>query len=421
MPDPTTATPVAQPPPATAPDTSPVTHPSPSPTTKSWMEALDALDVPDTPVKPEPPKPEKKADPKPTAEKPAEKAAETPQKPPEPSGDKTPVGQDGVPQFRTNKELNKWARERHAAAMAAEAKRAELENRLKQLETVVPKSQQDGQLLAQQIAQAEQRIAQYEQVLEAQAFEHSAKYQKEFAEPYYRAREAAYKDVAEMMVSEPTGEKDAEEKPVMRQRPATKADFDKIYSLPRPQARALAKQIFGDDDGSDVMDHRKRISELAEKAQEAVKDRQQNFTKYRQQEMAQRSQQEIAIQSLWKTANERISADPKRAMYWGEDKEDPEANKALASGFKLADEFFSEKRDQMGPEEKVEFDAYIRHTIAMGPKLAYKVNKLNAENKALKDEIAQLRGSAPGAPKPIGEETQQKPKGLFDKLNELSD
>lgn len=418
MPDAIAAPPVEQPAPAAAPETAPVTPPSPSPTTKSWTDALDALPDIDTAPEPTPspakPTPEKDAKP---AEKPADK---TTPKPADKSADKPADAGDGIPSFRTNQELRKWAKERNAAAAAAEAKRVELENRLKELETTVPKTQQGAEVLAQQIADAEKRIAQYEQVLEAQSFEHSAKYQQEYAAPYFNAREKAYRDVSEMMVNEPTGQVDDEGKPTFRQRAATKADFDKIYSLPRAQARQVAKEMFGEDAG-DVMDHRKTISDLAEKAQAAIADRRKNYGAYRQQEMAQRSQAEIAIQSLWKTANEKISQDPKRAMYWGEDKDDPESNKALANGFKLADEFFSEKRDQMSPQDKVEFDAYIRHTIAMGPRLAYKLSKLNAENKALKNEVAQLRGSAPGTPKPTSEEAKPKAKNLFESLNELPD
>jgi hypothetical protein len=387
-----------------------------SPTTKSWADALDALPDFDDPPKPspEPVKEPSKPEPKPDA-KPAEVIPAKPEdKPGEISKDA-----DGVPQFRTNKELNRWARERHKAAAAAEAKRVELEAKLVELERVVPKSQEGAEVLAQQLATAQQRLAQHEQVIEAQAFEHSEKYQKEYAAPYYAARDRAYKDVAEMLVNEPTNDLDEDGNPKMRQRAATQADFDKIYSMPRAQARELAKKMFGDDDAAEIMAHRRAISDLAEKAQTALTDRRKNFATYKQQEMAQKSQQDIAIQGLWKKANETISQDPKRAVYWGEDKDDPDANKALDNGFKLADEFFSEKRDQMAPADRVEFDAYIRHSIAMGPRLAYKLNKAMAENKALKDEITQLRGSAPGAPKPIGEEQPPVKKSFMETLNDL--
>ena len=421
---------IAEPPvaPAAAPDSpapatpeaAPVAAPSPSPATKAWTDAWDALDLPDAPApKPEPPKAAPAKDAKPDA-KPDEPAPAKPDAKPDAKPTEPVPDADGVPQFRTNKELNRWARERHKAAATAEVKLAEQEAKLKELETRAPKTEQGAEVLAQQIAESEKKIAHYEQILESQSFENSAKYQKEYADPYHHARQAAYKEVAEMAVNEPTGQVDEEGNPTFRQRPATKADFDKIYSLPRVEARELAKKLFGEDAG-DVMDHRKRISELADKAREAIEDRRQNFSKYKQQEMAQKSQQDIALNGLWKTANEKISQDPKRAMYWGEDKDDPDANKALANGFKLADEFFSEKRENMDTADKVEFDAYIRHTIAMGPKLAYKLNKAMAENQALKDEVAQLRGSAPGTPKPISEEQAPAPKGFYEQLNELPD
>lgn len=388
------------------PEPAPAASPSPSPTTKSWTDALDALpDIDDKPTPAtEPPKPapdKAKVESKPAEPVPAKKDEPVPAKPIEKQD------QDGVPAFRTNQELRKWAKERHAAAAAAEAKRVELENRLKELETAVPKSQEGAEVLAQQLAAAQQRLAQHEQLIEMQSFEHSEKYQKEYAAPYYEAMGKAEKRVSEMLVSEPTGEEDENGQPVMKKRPATKADFLKIYNLPYAQAEEMAANMFGRS-ADRVLAMRENISDLAEKAQNALADRRQNYSKYRQEEQANFSQREVAIQKLWKTANEQISQDPKRVQYWGEDKEDPEANKALANGFKLADEFFSEKRDQMNPEHRVEFDAYIRHTIAMGPRLAYKLNKMSSENKALKEEIAQLRGSAPGAPKPISDEPAPK-------------
>lgn len=396
---------------------------TPSQVSKPFDQMFDSLDDGDT--KPTPPAKEKtepatnpekaKVEPKKEEKSEPTKPEAEKEKPVEAAGDKE---EDGLPVFRTNKEVRQYAKAQRKAAIEAEAKRVELENKLKQLETVVPKTQQGAEVLAQQLAEAQKRLAQHEQVIEMQSFEHSDKYQKEYATPYYNARQKAYKEISEMLVNEETGERDAEDKPVLRQRAATKADFDRIYGLPRAQARAMAKAMFGDD-ADEVMAHRKNISELAEKAQTALEERRQNYAVHKQQEIAQKSQQQIAIEKLWKTANENISKDPKRQMYWGEDPDDPEANKALASGFKLADEFFSEKRDQMTPEERVEFDAHIRHSIAMGPRLAYKVKKLSAENSALKEEVAQLRGSAPGAPQPVGEEQAPKEKTLSEALDAL--
>lgn len=396
--------------------TPPAVPPEASPGQKSWTDALEGLDSTESPE----PKLEPSKDPEapktpPEAIKEPPKATPKQDKPPEPARDA-----DGMPTFRTNAELRKWAKERNAAAAAAEAKKTELENKVKQLESVVPKSQQDGELLAQKLADAQNRLAQHEQLIELQAFEHSEKYQKEYATPYYEAMARAEKRVSEMMVSEPTGEMDANDQPIVKKRPATKDDFLKIYKLPYAQAEELAATMFGRS-AERVLAMRENISDLAEKAQQAIADRKANFAKYRQEEQATQSQQQIAIQNLWKTANDQISKDPKRALYWGEDKDDPEANKALAKGFQLADEFFSEKRDQMTPDQRVEFDAYIRHSIASVPRLAYKLHKLTAELKARNEEIAQLRGSAPGAPKPVGEEQSPKDKDLNAALSELPD
>lgn len=367
------------------------------------------MDAPETPPVAAPKPPTPAAEPKAPAAAPDKSEPTAPEK----------VEGDGLPKFQTNKDLRKYAGEQLRAAKEAAAKVTEYENRVKELEAKVPQSQQGAELLAAQLAEANAKLAQHEQTVEAIAFENSAKYQTEYAKPYYDALARAEKEVAEFTVNEPTGEVDENEQPMMKQRPATKADFQKIYNLPRTQAWDLAEKMFGPRDAKEVMDHRKTISELAEKAKTAVQERRTNYKAVKEREQAQESTKRIGIDRLWKTANETISKDPKRAQYWGDDKDDPESNKALANGFKLADEFFSEKRDQMKPEERVEFDAYIRHTIAMGPRLAYKVNKLTAALKARDEEIAQLRGSVPGAPKPTGEEAPKTPSSTQSAIDAL--
>ena len=399
------------------PEAAPAAAPSPSPATKAWTDAWDALDLPDAPApKPEPPKA--------TPEKPVEKPeAASPVKPVEKEADKPaekPKADDELPAFRTNKEVREFAKAQRRAAKTAESKLVELENKLKELEAVVPKSQQGAELLAQQLADARKQIEEHEREREMTEFEKSKNYRENFFQPWVNAKSEAQAEMIQFSVNEKTSELDEDGNPIIKKRQATAKDFDIIYGTPDDQVREKARAMFGED-YADVLAIRRTVGSLAKKATVAIDDHAKNLNTHRQQEMAQKSQQEIALNGLWKTANEKISQDPKRAMYWGEDKDDPDANKALANGFKLADEFFSEKRENMGTADKVEFDAYIRHTIAMGPKLAYKLNKAMAENQALKDEVAQLRGSAPGTPKPISEEQAPATKGFYEQLNELPD
>lgn len=392
----------------------------PTPTTKSWREALDAIEVPDEPA-------EKTTETKSTAppEKPAATKTAVTKAP-----DKAPVEKkepekkveevkDDLPPFRTNQELRKWAKERHAAAVAAENRHKELEAKLQELQTTVPKTQQGAEALAQQLVETKKKLEHYQRIIDLQSPEISDEYQDKFVKPWQTLKAKTTKRIATFTVNEATGDIDPEtEKPVVKQRQATAADFDRIYSAPPSQVRQLAREMFGEDSG-EVLAMRERLSEIYENASEWLNDKRENYSKYKEEKEAELTTKQIAIQKLWHTANEAISKDPKRAEYWGEDPNDPEANKALATGFKLADEHFSAKRDQMNDEERVEFDAHIRHVIAMGPRLIYTVKKLKSENAALRAEIEDLRGSEPGSPKAVSEETAPRDKSVMERLSEL--
>jgi len=384
------APPVEPTPPAAQSPEAPRTTPAPPSPAKipSWEEDLDKLGEKLEPA------PAPKPDDKPATPAPAGKKDEPapPAKPASKSDEKT-----GIPSFQTNKDLRKWAEERHRAAVALETEKQQLQAKLQQLETVVPKTQQDTNVMSQTVAQMQKQIADYEQALATHVFEQSPKYINEFQKPYLAAREKAYREVTELLVTEETGERDDEDNPKTRQRPATQRDFDYIYSLPRAQARQAARKMFGDD-ADDVIEHRRKISDLAEKAIEAVENHRKNYKQELEVEMGKQTQQRNATAQLWRTANEKISADPKFDWLWGEDKEDPESNATLSKGFQMADLFFSEERDKMNPQDRVLFDANIRHRIAAFSRLAYKVNKLKADLDAANATIAQMRGSAPGKP-----------------------
>lgn len=373
---------------------SPAPAPAPAaPTRPKWEEDLDKLG--DEPAKPAG-----------TAEPAGGKKAAAPTTPApasdehEEEGVKIPKGVTlpKEPKFRA------WALGGYKQAKQLETEKAQLEAKVKQLESVVPRTQEDSRVLNERITSLQGLVTQYEQALATHVFERSPKYVNEYQKPYAEARQQAYEEVEQLMVTFDTGERDSEGTPVTKQRPANRRDFDFIYSLPRAQARQAAKKMFGDD-ADDVMQLRKNVADLAEKAIKAVQEHEKNYKDEAKKTYEQTRVQRSALDGLWKTVNDRISSDPKRALYWGTDNDDPDANTALTKGFQIADLFFSEERDKMTPEDRVAFDANIRHRIAGFSKLAHKVRVL-ADQVAAKDaEIAQLRGSAPGRPSVSGETT----------------
>lgn len=377
----------ATPSPETPPPATPAAPATPS--VPPWEADLDKLGA--EPVK----SPEPAAKPTPEA-KPAKPDA--PKTAPQPEAKTEP---DQIPAFQTNKDLRKWASERHKAALQLERDLSGLRTELDGLKKLQPQTQSDATRLAEQIARQQETIGQYEQVLAVHAFENSPKYAQEFRQPYVEALNKAYEDISELVVNVPTGEKDENDEPVMRQRAATKQDFDYIYRLPRAQARQAAKQMFGDD-ADEVMDHRRKVNELADRAIKAVEAHKTNYKKVIEEEQGKQAQSRQAMSALWSKANEQISADPRFSHLWGEDKEDPDFNTALAKGFQMADMFFSDERDKMKPADRVVFDANIRHRVAAFSGLAHRVTKLKSALDAANATIAELKGSKPGAPTPSG-------------------
>lgn len=320
---------------------------------------------------------------------------------------------DQMPSFKTNRELREWAQTQHKTARTLEAEKSKLENRLKELESAAPRTQADQTALTSQINDLQKRVNEYEQVIRLKDYEKSEEFQTQYQKPYSAAVKAAYFEVKELIVTEPTGEQDAEGKPVMRERPATEKDFDEIYNLPTGLAGRKARQMFGDD-AATVLAHRNSVRALAMKAHEAVNDyksKADTIEKERtQRETTERSQRD----QFWRKATDAIANDPKGQAYWGKKTDDPEWNERLQKGFETAHFLFSEQHSKMPVEERIVFDAKMLHRIASWTPMAYQINKQQQEIQRLNEEIGRLRGSRPGAPEQTAPAAEGAERGTAD-------
>lgn len=361
-----------------------------APARPKWEEDLDNLGDDDEPAAgggAPPPKPGDKPGEKPPGDKGA-----TPPKP----GDKPPVPpEDPTAQYKTPKELRDWASSRHKEAVRLEGEVKRLEGEMKALQSKPPQSQQQSEAMAQQLTALQKRVDEYEETIRYLNYEQSSEYKTKYSEPYQNAVRRAYKEVVELEVWEPTGEKDAEGQPVFKQRPATEADFDRIYGLKLGEASRTANLLFREG-AAIVMQHRAKIRELAEAS---INARNEYRTKGKEIETQRKSQldaQKAASERLWRTTNEQMSSNPKRAVFWGREENDPEANAELEKGFAFADQMFSEDFGKLPLEERIMIHAAIRHRVAGFQKLAYMNKKIRAELAAANATIEKLRGSGPG-------------------------
>lgn len=325
-----------------------------------------------------------------------------------------------MPSFQSSKQMREWANGRHKLAGQLAREKKALETKLAELEGKSPKTAEGEAILANKVKSLETQIKEYENRIEHQAFQDSARYRNEYQVPYTEAWAEGEQRVTEMMVNEKTGEQDEQGNPVVNRRVGTPADWKRIYDAPTPEAWDLAVEMFGEARAHLVMDKRADVNKLATKALKALADHRKNIDQYRTEAQQQERFQRVQANQFWKLANEKMSADPKFADAWAEDANDPEANKHLAAGFQVADLFFSEDRDKMKPEDRMVFDAAMRHRIAAFPRMRYKNRVLAARVAELEAKLEKVKGSAPGpggggSPEP-GTKVE---KTMFERIDEL--
>lgn len=349
---------------------------------------------------------------KPTAGKPTEKPAGT--KPGEkPGGQPQPEFEEvegiQVPKFKSDKEFRGWGLNGYKKAKQLESELQAIQGKYQELEKTAPTSKAEREQLQSRLAELEKKFNEKEQEIKFLNYERSGEYVEKYQTPYKNAVQAAYGDMKELTVSEtdmsqPVGENG--QRP-MKERQATPADFDAIYGLPLGQATKLANQMFGHA-ASIVMGHRNEIRRLAQAAVNAVNDWKAKAKERDEQEKTNSITHRDFVSRTWQEVNTNLAQ--KYPDLFAPDPNDPDGNKKLEEGSRMADAFFAD-RSATPLEHRIIFDAQIRNRIAAFPRLKYQRDKLKAENDQLKKDLAELRASDPGAPggggtPPAGEQSE---------------
>jgi hypothetical protein len=266
--------------------------------------------------------------------------------------------------------------------------------------------EQDRTALTERAAKAEKRLAELENEIEFVSFQKSAKFQKEYEEPYVKAWNRAVKELSEITVADaaaPNGQRDV-----------IPDDIWTLVNLPLGQAQEIADEAFGKFAGV-AMRHREQIKELLEKRNEAVEEAKTKGgerTKQQQEAFQAQTKQAVSdITTLYKAVTDEIMNDPASSEFLKpfvaeEGKELPEDqkewNEFLEKGYKLVDDGWSQNplRPGLKPEERkkiVQMHAAIRNrAAAFGPlKRAHKrALKTISE---LQKKLDAYKGTAPSA------------------------
>lgn len=239
---------------------------------------------------------------------------------------------------------------------------------------------------------AQKRADELENEIRFVNYEKSAEYQSKYEEPYKKAWARAGKELSEIPLKTPDGE-----------RPATIQDLAEIVNLPLGRARAVADEAFGPF-ADDIMGYRKEILGLLEAKNAALDDAKKNSIQ-RDKDREQQQQKlsgEIAthIKETWEKANQEFLTHEKYGPLFRPVEGDQEGNTRLAKGFELVDRAFTENPNdpKLTPEERAKIvrrHAAVRNRAASWGRLNANYEKALTELEALKKELAQYKESVP--------------------------
>lgn len=386
-------------PPAPAKVEIPITQPgSISPQDSSSLESdfaeLDSLD--DRPQNtPKPPAKAPEPAQKPSADKPVTaakvEAPKAPEKPVEAQEPKT------IPEVRR----------------AYEAKKKEIrdtwEPKVKALESEIAtlKASSNGnpdqyKSLTEKAAAAEKRAQELENEIRFVNYRKSKEFTDKYEKPYQEAWAGAISELEELTVKVRTGTDDLGE-PTYGERKASPNDLMTLSNLPLGEARKLAKEMFGDN-ADDIMAHRRKIRELSDAQNKALKDAE---TQAKEAEERNGQQSKAMLEQtgqLWQAANRTLAE--KYPKWFAPQEGDDEGNTLLQKGFATVDRMFAPTPETQPktPQEAVALHALIRNKAANHDRLALGLKKANArvaeleaELKAYQESEPKNTGAAPGS------------------------
>jgi len=383
------------PPPPTTQDTPPVAPISGDSFADFDKTFPDGLDNPEPAPPSPPPATEVSTDDKQTttaAEKPTVQKTDKPAEKPSTESANESEDEFTPPQVAKPSELRGWALRMGKKAKEAEREMILARARILELESAPPKQLEDNSAMAQELAAKTKRLEAMEQDLRMTKYERSQEYKDKFEKPYKDAVGRAYREVKELLVSEPNPD-DAENP---RERAATAADFDEVYALPLGQASRLAKAKFGDAAGI-VMQHRQTIRAAAEAGYAAVEEYKAKGSEYEKSQQAQQAQQSMGMMKMFTAASEAYIK--KNPEFFQLRDGDPEGNEIFQKSKAFADSVFAGS-EGLAPHQVAMRDARAHSWIAAYPRVARDLKKTRGELAEATKTIEALRGSGPGTPKP---------------------
>lgn len=329
------------------------------------------LDPPDVPVKaPAPDKAAAKADAPKGPEQLDVKQPEKPTDKPKEDGKEPEVAQEPKTPKALREAYDKLKRE----MKEREAKHStELETIRKTGSQNVPDPEKEA--LSKRHSELEARYKQAEEELQYTNFEKSDKFKTEYEQPYVSVWNDAVASLPDYRAINEDG----------TERSATVEDLTKVAQAgSMPEARRIAKQIFGEEDANDIVMWRNKIVEANRNMQNAKAE----FRKNGDARAAESAQQ-------WNEMNN--AAVEKYPKWFKADETDTKGADLLKKGFEIADLAFSGK---VAEDKRIALHSAIRNQAAGFRYAVHKWESAETRIAALEKELEGFKVSRPGAGNP---------------------
>jgi hypothetical protein len=279
----------------------------------------------------------------------------------------------------------KGPKELREAYLKEKAARTELEQKIKDLEGRT----QSTTDMAKQLEEARKRAEELDTTIKGYDYRKSKEYADTFSKPLERLVKKSIREIQQLPVLEDDG----------TTRTASEIDFNTLVSFRTvPEAKQWADQRFGEY-SREALDIFKEVRGFVAEAEERV-------TEHRDAWLAQQKDQETFSKAqheqMVKVWQDSVSAGPKRyPQLYGPDDKDPDGNRLLDEGSKLADTAFS-RMEGIPPEERVRLHAEIRNRAAAFPREVARRVRLEKEISSLRERLASFEKSSPSKGTPAG-------------------
>lgn len=254
-----------------------------------------------------------------------------------------------------------------------------------------PVKDDERKTLTEQVSQLQQKLNEANQVLQMAAFEQTDEYKEKFEKPFIDAWSSGVEQVKMLDITDDKG----------NTRKGVPEDFEFIMrEVDDQRAANLAAEMFGPNSFY-VLAARRDIQRIHKSRTEALNQHRGSFAdrlksereameKTQQEQEQNRTQAAEAFRSTIKAGVEKFP------QYFSPVEGDAKGNELLQKGFERADlVFFGD--DKLSREERIALHASIRNKAGAFNRLAYQTKQKDERIKELEKELAEFRGSIPGA------------------------